>query len=39
MGSSLGFVANYIADNSNHNAQGIDFDAENNYIGNLIAMK
>lgn len=38
-GSSLGFVSNFIADNSNHNVQGIDFDAVNNYIGNLIAIQ
>jgi len=38
-GSSLGFVSNFIADNSNHNLQGVDFDAVNNYIANLVALK
>jgi 2-polyprenyl-3-methyl-5-hydroxy-6-metoxy-1,4-benzoquinol methylase len=38
-GSSLGYISNYIADNRGHSVQGIDFDAKNNYISNLVSMK
>ena len=37
-GSSLGYISNYIADTRGHNVKGIDFDAMNNYIANLISL-
>jgi hypothetical protein len=38
VGSSLGYLSNFIADNTIHNVKGIDFDYKNNWISNLVSM-
>jgi 2-polyprenyl-3-methyl-5-hydroxy-6-metoxy-1,4-benzoquinol methylase len=38
IGSSLGYLSNFIADKTIHNVGGIDFDAKNNWIANLVSM-
>lgn len=38
IGSSLGYISNYVAYNSMHNVSGIDFDTKNNWISNLVSL-